>query len=94
MSATVNVLSPQTQALYAGWQGPDAEALQSRVSGLRQSITKWPAIPALKAIMAEISGETGRWAKVRPPLRPLEAAQHEELFASVAGAGWSLKAAA
>ncbi len=94
MSATVNVLAPQTAELFAKWQGPEAEALQGRVSALRDSITKWPAIPALKAIMAETSGEARRWAAVRAPLRPLEAAQRNELFASVAGAGWTLKAAA
>ncbi len=94
MSATVNVLAPQTAALYAGWQGAEPEALQAQVSALRASITKLPAIPALKAIMARISGDQARWATVRPPLCPLDAAQREALYASVQAAGMTVKAAA
>ena len=94
MSATVNVLAPQTAALYAGWQGSDAEGLQTQVSALRGSITKLPAIPALKAIMARFSGDEARWATVRPPLCALTAAQREELYAAVEAAGMAVKAAA
>ena len=94
MSATVNVLAPQTAELYAGWQGDAAEALQGRVSALRQSITRFPAIPALKAAMAQISGDAERWARVRPPLRALDAEAGQAVMDSLQSAGWELQQAA
>jgi 4-hydroxy-tetrahydrodipicolinate synthase len=94
MSATVNILAPETAALYAGWQSEAAEDLQARVSALRQSVTRFPAIPALKAVMARISGHPGRWTRVRAPLRPLDAEAQDAVMASLEKAGWAVKQAA
>jgi len=94
MSATVNILAAETAALYAGWQSDAAEALQARVAALRRSITRFPAIPALKAATARISGNAGRWAGVRAPLRPLDAEAQEAVMASLEKAGWAMKQAA
>ncbi len=93
MSATVNLLAPQTGELYAKWQSEDADALQQRLTALRSTITRFPPIPAMKAVLA---GQSGRapWRNVRPPLKALEAAEAERLSADLAAQGVDLAAAA
>jgi len=92
MSATVNLLAPQTAALYAGWRGPEADAAQDRLTALRRALSRYPAIPAMKAILARDRG--ARWANLRPPLAPLGAAQRDEVLAALRGLGLELSAAA
>ena len=97
MSATVNLLAPQSAEVYAKWQDagadPGAEALQEHLTALRRTISQFAPIPAMKAMMARRSGQ-GSWAKVRPPLIALEAAQTERLAAALAALGLELPAAA
>ncbi|MFQ5774799.1 MAG: dihydrodipicolinate synthase family protein [Kiloniellaceae bacterium] len=93
MSATVNVLAPQTAELYAEWQGEGAEALQERLSALRRTIGKFPPIAAMKAMLARRSGAPA-WRRVRPPLVPLGAADEARLFADLDAMGFALPAAA
>jgi len=92
MSATVNLLAPQTAALFAGWQRPQADEMQAQLTALRQALSRFPAIPAMKAILARERG--GSWAKVRPPLCPLGAAQVDEVLGALRGLGLELSAAA
>jgi 4-hydroxy-tetrahydrodipicolinate synthase len=93
MSATVNLLAPQSAELYAKWQDAGADALQERLSELRATIGQFPPIPAMKALLARRSGHPD-WARVRPPLVALEAAQAERLAADLAAKGLELPAAA
>ena len=93
MSATVNLLAPQSAELYAKWQDANAEALQERLTALRTTISRSAPIPAMKALMARHSGHAN-WVRVRPPLVALEAAQTERLAAELAAQGLALAAAA
>ncbi len=93
MSATVNLLAPQSAELYAKWQDAGAEALQEHLTALRTTISRSAPIPAMKALLARQSG-TAAWARVRPPLVALEAAQTERLAAELAAQGLELAAAA
>ena len=93
MSATVNLLAPQTAELYAEWRGEGADALQERLTALRQTISKYPPIPAMKALMARQTGNPA-WANVRPPFRPLSTADTERLAADLAAMGLALPRAA
>ncbi len=93
MSATVNLLAPQSAELYAKWQDAGAEALQERLTALRTTISRSAPIPAMKALMARHSGHAN-WVRVRPPLVALEAAQTERLAAELAAQGLALAAAA
>ncbi len=93
MSATVNLLAPQTAELYAKWRGEGADALQERLTALRQTISKYPPIPAMKALMARQTGNPA-WANVRPPFRPLSAADTERLAADLTAIGFALPKAA
>ena len=93
MSATVNLLAPQSAEVYAKWQQPEAAALQEHLTALRRTISQFAPIPAMKAMLARQSGHAA-WAKVRPPLVALDAAQTERLAADLAAQGLELPAAA
>jgi 4-hydroxy-tetrahydrodipicolinate synthase len=93
MSATVNLLAPQSAEVYAKWQDAEAAALQEQLTVLRRTISQFAPIPAMKAMMARRSGR-GSWAKVRPPLVALEAAQTERLAKALAAQGLELPVAA
>lgn len=92
MSATVNLLAPQTAALYAEWRGPGAEDLQARLTALRRALSGLPAIPTMKAILARARGAS--WGTVRPPLRPVAAAEVDAVLDELRGLGLALPAAA
>ncbi len=85
ISATVNVTSRLARRVYdahAADKEEDAEALQERLSALRGSIEAYPVIPALKALMAHLTGEKA-WRNLRPPLSGLDEEQEEKLLSSV-----------
>ncbi len=93
MSATVNLLAPQTAELQAKWRDEDADALQVHLSALRSTISRFPPIPAMKAILARHNGRPA-WGRVRPPLVPLGPAEAERLAAELESKGLGLAAAA
>ncbi len=93
MSATVNLLAPQSAEVYAKWQDDGAEALQEHLTTLRRTISRAAPIPSMKALLARQTG-TAAWTKVRPPLVAIDAAQTERLAAELAGLGLELAAAA
>lgn len=93
MSATVNVLAPQTAELYAKWRAEEAEALQERVTTLRHAISQVPPIAAMKAMLARRTGHAA-WRAVRPPLCPLSPAEETRLFAALETLGFALPEAA
>jgi 4-hydroxy-tetrahydrodipicolinate synthase len=70
ISATVNVtsrLARRVHDAHAAGREDEAEALQQRLTELRASIEMYPVIPALKRLMAELTGDEG-WRNLRPPL--------------------------
>jgi 4-hydroxy-tetrahydrodipicolinate synthase len=89
ITATGNVNAPAIDRLYAGWRGPDAERLQEEVNGVRGVLEKLPVIAALKALVAEESGDPG-WATVRPPLVPLPEERRAALLADLRARGFAM----
>lgn len=73
ISATVNISAPNAQAVYANWQGPDADGLQTHLTRLRKAFEGTPAIAAMKAYLAHQTGDAA-WAHVRPPFLELSSA--------------------
>lgn len=67
ISATANVTHAALADLVAHWRGADADARQEAVTRTRLMLQGYPAIPALKEIMAHASGRDA-WRRVRPPL--------------------------
>jgi 4-hydroxy-tetrahydrodipicolinate synthase len=84
ISATVNVTSRLARRVYdAHAAGKDeAQALQEHLSTLRNSIETYPMIPALKALMADLTGEK-TWRNLRPPLSGLDDKQTQDLLSDV-----------
>jgi len=69
ISATVNINSPQAQAVYANWQSDQADELQAHLTELRMGFKDLPAIPVMKAYLAREHNDPGM-ANVRPPFLP------------------------
>src|SRR5918912_2133785 len=74
ISATVNVtsrLARRVHDAHAAAKHDEAEALQERLTQLRASIEAYPVIPALKQLMATLTGDK-QWRNIRPPLSSLD----------------------
>ncbi len=71
---------------------PLADAVQAEAGRVRIALSAHPLIPALKTLVAAATGAPG-WARVRPPLLPLDAATAATARADLAaaeGAGLSI----
>ena len=78
ISATANINPAAIDRLYQTWQADDADAQQAAVNDIRGTAMAYPMIPALKATVAEFSGDD-QWRAVRPPLVQLAAEKSAEL---------------
>ena len=89
ISATANVNPAAIAKLAREWKQPDAEAQQKALDVVRSTFAKFPMIPALKAAVAQFSGDDD-WATVRPPLVELDAAQRKALREALAAIGFTM----
>ncbi len=83
ISATANINPVAIDKLYREWRNADAAAQQEALTELRDTVCKYPMIPALKQIVAHYSGDAD-WARVRPPLVELMPPQARSLVADLA----------
>jgi 4-hydroxy-tetrahydrodipicolinate synthase len=77
--ATANVIPAQIRDLFDNWQAPDADQRQSVLMWMRDVLGGYAAIPALKALVAQRTGDAG-WLRVRPPLVALVEEQQKTLY--------------
>ena len=89
ISATANINPAAIDRLYREWRSDGADAQQQALDELRATIAEYPMIPALKASIAEFSGDDG-WRTVRPPLVRLGKKQSAALAASLRGRGLAM----
>ena len=89
ISATANINPDGIDALYQNWQGPDAETMQAGLNELRQTMQKYPMIPALKAVAGHFSGWP-EFGHVRPPLVDLAADELAALVADLGAIGFKM----
>jgi len=82
ISATANINPAAIDHLYQTWQADDADSLQKALDDIRDTVMAYPMIPALKATVAEFSGDE-QWRAVRPPLINLRKEQSAELVAAL-----------
>ena len=92
ITATGNVNAAQIAALAANWQDDDAQARQDELDVVRNIFQKFPMIPAMKAAIADQTGDND-WAVVRPPLVDLHASQRSELKSALAAVKFSVNQA-
>ena len=78
--ATANVIPAQSRGLYDNWEAPDAEDRQASLLWMREVLSGVPVIPALKALVAQRTGDPG-WLRVRPPFVSLNEAEQKALYA-------------
>jgi 4-hydroxy-tetrahydrodipicolinate synthase len=71
------------------WQNSDADAQQEKLNLVRNTYSKFPVIPALKAAIAHYSGDAD-WATVRPPLVKLTGEQGKSLVQMLDGIGFTM----
>jgi len=79
ISATVNITAPLAQQAVRDWQNNTKVAsAQSTLTELRSRLSQFPTIPALKQLLAW-RHDRPHWARVRPPLAPLDDDEEERL---------------
>ncbi len=86
ITAGNNIAAARAAKVYAGWQGPDADALQADYVAIRRVLDQFPLVEALKEAMAILTGRAG-WRRLRPPLMPLSPDQARRLAAGLAAVG-------
>jgi 4-hydroxy-tetrahydrodipicolinate synthase len=86
ISATANVTSASLAEIVAQWQTDAADGLQQAVTRVRHTLQKYPAVPALKEIMARAT-KRPQWRLLRPPLVNLDAAGTATLIKDAGAAG-------
>ncbi len=93
ITAGGNITSSEIGRLYRHWRdhggGPEAEALQRRVTELRGLLEGAPMIAAMKALLARHRDAPGL-ARAMPPQSPLGEAEAEAFGARLAAAGFTL----
>ena len=89
ISATANVNPAAIARLAATWQGSDADDQQAALDAVRQTVQRYPMIPALKATIAHFADDP-TWARVRPPLMPLDASSRDALLTELKALGFDM----
>jgi len=79
ISATGNITCALAAELYNKGINDKSENLQYQLNRFREVMEKFPMIPALKRVMAEITNERA-WLRVRPPLVSLRKEKVAELL--------------
>jgi len=90
ISATANVNPAAIHKLYTEWQNADADEQQQKLNVTRDAFgKKYLMIGALKQGIA-IYADDPAWARVRPPLAELTAAQAQSLAAELKQIGFTM----
>jgi 4-hydroxy-tetrahydrodipicolinate synthase len=87
ISGMTNVIAESLQMIFMNWPRPEAKVRQELVKSLRQTLLKYPPIPALKAIISKMRDDPA-WRNVRPPLLPLSESETSELAVELIAAGF------
>lgn len=82
ITATGNVNPGPIAKLYGNWRSAEADAMQAGLDAVRKAIQAFPMIPAVKATVAQCTGDDG-WSRVRPPLVELSAGEKAQLAAAL-----------
>ena len=91
ITASGNANPAGIRKVYTAWAAGSgqADALQARISQIRDTLQGYPMIPALKAMTARFTKEVG-WAVTRPPLMPLSPDQATALMSDLDDIGFDI----
>jgi 4-hydroxy-tetrahydrodipicolinate synthase len=87
ISASANVTIPLLAALVQHWREPDADARQEAITRTRRVMQQFPAIAALKEILAQATGRDD-WRRLRTPLLNLSREDAARLIQQATAAGF------
>lgn len=85
ISAMANVIPAKIRFLYDNYLAENADQVQERLDRYREATRDYAAIPALKQIMANRTGDR-TWLNLRPPLVNLSEVATHEMLAKYAAA--------
>ncbi|HAJ36172.1 MAG TPA: dihydrodipicolinate synthase family protein [Chloroflexi bacterium] len=85
ISAMANVIPGKIRFLYDNYLAENADQVQEKLDRYRAATRDYAAIPALKEIMAQRTGDAA-WRNLRPPLINLSDAATQEMLAKYAAA--------
>ena len=92
ITATANVSAPAIRPIYDAFTAgaaAEADALQAAATAVRQVIEARAMVPALKHIVAARRGDPA-WARTRPPIQALSAADGDALLTDLAALDFPL----
>jgi len=89
ISATANINPTAIDHLFRTWRSDDADQQQHALNDIRATVMAYPMIPALKATVAEFSGDD-QWRIVRPPLVRLPDDQSAALATALRQKGFAM----
>lgn len=89
ISASANVNGAAMVQLVKTWRDPGAAALQEALSAFRAVLQDFPAIPALKALIARAAGDPA-WRVTRPPLMDFSPDAESLLAQKLTSAGFQV----
>jgi 4-hydroxy-tetrahydrodipicolinate synthase len=89
ITATGNVNPGGIRKVYEQWRHPQADALQMRITEIRNAIQSYPMIPALKTIISNFYDDP-KWLTVRPPLLCLDSTQRKALMDEIGALEFSM----
>lgn len=91
ITASGNVNPAGIRVVYEHWarEAADTDAVQHRVSTVRDALEKFEMIPALKALCARFHGDN-TWMTVRPPLTMLSEPERAALYGEMDRLGFSM----
>jgi 4-hydroxy-tetrahydrodipicolinate synthase len=89
ISATVNMNPGGIHAVFQGWNTVEGPALQARADVVRKIFQAVPMIPAMKRVVAEVTGDPD-WAVVRPPLVALDAGTAASVLGALRAADFEM----
>src|SRR2546423_6760692 len=89
ITATANVNAAAIDRLFRQWRAPAPEHPHGGVNAAPRPLAQHPVIPALKAIVAQETGDAA-WRAPRPPLVELPGAQAEALLADLRRLGFGM----
>jgi 4-hydroxy-tetrahydrodipicolinate synthase len=91
ISAAANLNAAASRRVFDAHRtgdGSAAEAGMAAVTAVRKVLERHPLIPSIKHVVADALGDP-EWARVRPPLVPLDAQGGEAVRRELAAAGWA-----
>lgn len=82
ITASANVTCAECAAVCAAWQSDEADALQERLTAVRNTIQAYPPVTANRALTALRTGDAS-WKRTMPPHVALTDAQTADLVAAL-----------